>query len=177
MGSPDNPTADFLTGIANNYNENNINPYNDIAYKTIAFYLNDSWKVTRKLTVDLGLRFDHQTHWYDRAGIGVAVFEPGLAAADAADPSHLYPGLRWHGIDPSVPLAGEKDKALYYSPRFGLAYDVFGTGKTVIRGGWGAYRFNDQYNDFANGLGPGQNVRSLQPAGRFDGACSHNWAP
>ena len=54
MGSPDNPTADFLTGIANNYNENNINPYNDIAYKTIAFYLNDSWKVTRKLTVTLG---------------------------------------------------------------------------------------------------------------------------
>ncbi len=46
------------------------------AYNTIEFFGQDSWKVTRRLTVEYGLRVSHLGSWYDRQGIGFAVFNP-----------------------------------------------------------------------------------------------------
>ncbi len=146
-----NAAANFFMGIASNYNETNYLPLNDQAYKTFAFYAMDSWKVTRRVTVDYGFRFEHIGHWYDRAGFGNAVWVPGRMASDAAS-GKVYPGIYWHGIDPGIPLSGTPNRFLYTEPRFGLAFDVFGTGKTVVRGGWGRYRFNDQVNDYSSPL-------------------------
>jgi hypothetical protein len=42
-----------------------------------------------------------------------------------------------------------------------MSYDIFGTGKTVVRGGWGVYRWGDQYNDFSSAVGEAQGVRSF----------------
>jgi hypothetical protein len=98
----------------------------------------------------------------------MAVFLPGLVNSDFAS-GGLYPGLRWHAIDPGVPLSGSPNRFAHFSPRFGLAWDIFGTGKTVLRGGWGAYRWNDQYNDFAGSntaaLAAGQGIRTYQTPG------------
>ena len=63
-----NPTADFVMGMASNYNEQSSLPLNDQAYKTFAFYGMDSWKVTRRFTADFGMRLEHIGHWYDRDG-------------------------------------------------------------------------------------------------------------
>jgi hypothetical protein len=142
-----NPTANFFTGIATGYSEQNGSPVESLAFQTISFYLNDSWKATRRLTIEAGLRFEHMSHWYDRNGVGNAVWIPGLVASDyAAGLSN--PGIRYHSIDPGIPTSGSPNRLAFVSPRFGIAYDVFGTGKTVVRGGIGAYRFNDQTNDY-----------------------------
>ncbi len=52
-----------------------------------------------------------------------------------------YTGVVDHFIDDSVPLSGSKSRALYYGPRFGLAYSLFKD--TVIRGGFGTFNFHD----------------------------------
>jgi Carboxypeptidase regulatory-like domain len=152
-----NPTANFMMGVASNYNETNYLPLNDQAYKTYAAYFMDSWKATRRLTVDIGFRFEHMDHWYDRAGFGNAVWLPGRVASDVVA-GKTDPGVYWHAIDPGIPLQGAPVRFAFAEPRLGMAFDVFGTGKTTIRGGWGMYRFNDQVNDYGGPLGLAQQM-------------------
>jgi len=164
LGSANNRVANFVMGIANQYTEASTSPNNDIAAKTIAVYVDDTWKITRRVTVELGARWEHVGHWFDRAGNGMAVFIPGLVNSDFVS-GRYYPGLRWHAIDPGIPLSGSPNRFAHFSPRFGVAWDIFGTGKTVLRGGWGMYRWNDQYNDFTNMLSPGQGIVNYTSAG------------
>ncbi len=156
-GSPNNPDANFVIGNVSSYTESNSAPVSDMAYQNTAFYVDDSWKVTRKLNVELGARIEHVGHWYDRQGTGMAVFLPGRVFSDYYS-GKADPGYYWHGIDPAIPLSGQPNRLAFVSPRFGMSYDPFGTGKTVVRGGWGVYRFAGQYNDYAAALTTAQNV-------------------
>ena len=141
--------ADEVLGIANQYVESNFNRINDIAYNSYEWFVQDDWKVTKKLTINLGLRLSHFQPWNDRLGFGYPIFDPSQynqSCAVAPD----YCGFLWHKNDPSVPLGGFPTRALFYQPRVGVAYDLFGDGKTVLRGGWGRYYFHA--GQFTNGL-------------------------
>lgn len=157
VGSPDNPTADFIMGSATGYSEWSKAQLQDLAYQDTSFYVDDSWKVNNRLSVELGARFEHVGHWYDRNGNGVAVFMPNLVLSDW-NAGQNNPGIRYHGIDPGVADSGQPNRLAFISPRFGFSYDLMGTGKTVIRGGWGAYRYSDQYNDTQGALQTAQGI-------------------
>ncbi len=148
-GGSSNPYADLLTGMVDQYQEVNFNPQYDIAYNTIEGFVQDSWKVTKRVTLDYGLRFSHIGQWYDRNGTGYAIWNPALY--NTATPTSSYPGFDWHQKDRVVPVSGYRSRALYYGPRFGLAYDIFGSGKTVFRGGWGQFYYPNA--QFTAGLG------------------------
>jgi hypothetical protein len=156
-GSPNNPDANFVIGNVTGYNESNSAPVSDMAYQNTAVYVDDSWKVNRKLNIEAGARIEHVGHWYDRKGVGMAVFLPEKVFSDYYS-GKVDPGFYWHAIDPAVPLSGQPNRLAFVSPRFGVSYDPFGTGKTVIRGGWGVYRFAGQYNDYAAALTTAQDV-------------------
>ncbi len=157
IGAQHNTVANFVMGIASGYSENNASPIADTAYQSNALFVQDHWKTTSRLTLDFGLRFEHDTHWYDRGGTGMAVFYPNRVIPDY-NAGKYAPGYYWHSIDEGVPLGGQPDRPVYVNPRFGLAYDVQGNGNTVVRGGFGVYRFVTQTNDVAAALVTAQDV-------------------
>lgn len=145
--------ADELAGNLSSYTEQNFNRINDISYNTYEGFVQDSWKTTPRLTLELGVRFTHFTPWTDDEGFGYSVFipsqyDPANNGACAAAPT--FCGFNWHARDRSVPLAGFPTRALFWQPRFGVAYDLFGNGKTVLRGGWGRFYYHS--GQFTSGL-------------------------
>jgi len=152
-----NGYADMVTGNLGDYQETNFNRINDIAYNTYEFFAQDSWKVRRKLTVELGMRFTHFTPWVDQQNFGYSIFDLSQYNPNcAATPT--FCGFQWHAKNSSVPLGGFPTRGLFYQPRFGMAYDIFGNGSTVVRGGWG--RFNYHSGQFTNGLDASAGVAS-----------------
>jgi hypothetical protein len=159
MGSA-NTTVNFLTGNLTNYSESNSSPLSDVAYQTVALYANDQIKVNKQLSVEIGFRFEHIGWWYDRQGVGLAVFYPNRVLPDFYAGKYA-PGFYWHAIDAGVPLSGRSDRLGFLSPRLGLSYDVFGNGKTLVRGGWGAYRYQEAANGPQNALQTAQGVQNF----------------
>jgi Carboxypeptidase regulatory-like domain len=158
-----NEYADLLTGNLSAYAETNKNRINDIHYGTTEFFVQDSWKVSRKLTVEAGIRFTHFQPWEDALGFGYSIFNTANFAPSCAS-SPTYCGFEWHSKDSAVPVGGFPTRTLFYQPRFGAAYDVSGNGFTVVRGGWGRFYYHS--GQFTNGLDASAGVAnaSLSPS-------------
>lgn len=145
-----NAYADMLTGNLNSFTQTNFNRIDDISYNTYEGFVQDSWKVTRRLTVELGLRMTHFTPWSDDEGYGYSVFVPSDYAGSACTAAPTFCGFEWHARDASVPLGGFPMRTLFWQPRFGVAYDLTGAGNTVLRGGWGRFYYHS--GQFTSGL-------------------------
>jgi hypothetical protein len=159
--------ADLVTGNLNSYGESSFNRINDIAYKTWEGFAQDSWKVTKKLTLEYGVRVSHFTPWYDRLGYGYSIFDYSKYSSSCTPTQ--YCGFEWHKVDSSVPLGGFPTRALFWQPRLGFAYDLLGQGKTVLRGGWGRFYYHS--GQFTNGLDVSAGVQSITLApSNFNGA-------
>jgi hypothetical protein len=158
-----NWVADNFEGFTSTYGQQNILPDTNLYFWNNDFFANDSWKVVPRLTVNYGLRIEHLGLWNDAYGQGLAVFDPSLIASGAGNSP--YPGFQWHGIDSKLPVSGNHSEPAYVEPRVGFAWDVLGTGKTVLRGGWGEYRAHDSWNDASNAVEVTQRVTSVQYGG------------
>jgi carboxypeptidase family protein/TonB-dependent receptor-like protein len=132
-----NPIAGLLLGYGDNNSGITIRPRVADKSAETAFYVQDDWKVSRKLTVNLGLRYewsDPYTERYNRtqfsdftASSGVVV--PGLPLTSGPLPgTTIFPTPRWRSI------GTDRNN---FAPRLGFAYAL--TPNTVIRGGAGIY--------------------------------------
>ena len=162
-----NEYADLLTGNLSNYTETNFNRLNTINYNTIEFFLQDTWKARKRLTLNYGLRFTHFQPWVDALGYGYSIFNPAAYNPSCAS---SYCGFEYHAKDPSVPVAGFPTRTLFYQPRVGAAYDVQGNGFTVVRGGWGRFYYHS--GQFTNGLDASAGVKTanLTPSNWIGGS-------
>lgn len=173
-----NEYADLLTGNLNSYTETNFNRINDISYNTVEFFGQDSWKATKRMTLEFGLRFTHFSPWVDDENFGYSIFNPALyssANGGACASAPTFCGFEWHAKDSSVPLGGFPTRSLFYQPRLGVAYDLFGSGNTVLRGGWGRFYYHS--GQFTSGLDASAGVATanLSPTNWVGGAgCPSN---
>ena len=145
--STGNPFADLLVGAINSYGQSSANFQAQMLLHRTDFFLQDLWQVRPRLTVNYGIRVNHIGRWYDRNGRNV-VFVPSLY--NPSGPVGNSSGLTNHALTPSVSLSGSLAPGFKAAPSAGFAYDFFGTGKTVIRGGFGTNFYTD----------PGQNAYS-----------------
>jgi len=173
-----NDMADFLLGLSSSFSEDGYQGAGHWDNQSWAMYAVDNWKVNRKLTLNLGLRWDGIPHTYEESnqqsgflpsrwvaanaatlcngGSSICANSPGLGVSPIAALSGTPMYLNGIGIagQNGVPRGIVQDYWHNFGPRVGFAYDPAGNGKTVVRGGFGIMydriEGNEQYNAATN---------------------------
>ena len=158
---------DTLMGISTGYSQDLLAPIRHYVNQTPSVYAMDNWHVTSRLTLQLGLRYDALPHSWERqnylgnfsqsAYMTSAANAPIWDASGAIDPlsPHLYTfggiqsyinGTGLAGVD-GYPVGVVTNDYKTLQPRIGFSEDMFGNGKTVLRGGIGTFYERMQGND------------------------------
>jgi hypothetical protein len=146
-----NEAADVMLGRIAQYQQQNQDVVSDTKFHQVSIYAQDQWKAGKHLTLNYGLRFDHIGQWYGFPK-GMQVWDP--ASYDNSANAAANTGILYHAIDSKIPVSGFKSPLFYWAPRVGIAYDIFGTGKTVFRGGFAVYRYQATSETASAGNGP-----------------------
>jgi outer membrane receptor protein involved in Fe transport len=125
--------ADFVTGNVTTMEQDT--PYHTVTSTWYyAAFLQDTYRFTPRLTLNLGLRYDLQLSPTESTDL-TATFKPGVQSTKvpSAPLGMLFPG------DAGVPRGIVSNQLAHFSPRLGLSWDPFGDGKTAIRAGAGMF--------------------------------------
>lgn len=178
-----NAVADFLLGYPNNYSECSANVRGLWRYNQLEAFGEDDWKATRRLSLNLGVRYYYIPHAY-AANSGtingvtnrVTYWQPSLwdpAQAPTLDskgnvsctptyslypkksPCNMYDGLLYAGTSNPAGIGKSMSKVYHYNfgPRLGISWLLPGIPNTDFRAGYGMSYYRVQGNDTYNVLG------------------------
>jgi len=168
-GNSGDPFMSMVIGLAGSYSQPQSMATRHYVNNTVSVYANDNWKVSPRLSLQLGLRFDALPHAWERND-DLTNFEPSQYIASPVDWSTQFPGAieaTSAGVQTPIGFGG----ASYYlngmvvpgtngiphgvvnndyntlQPRVGFSYDMTGAGRTILRGGFGTFFERLQGND------------------------------
>jgi hypothetical protein len=123
-------TSEVLAGFADSYSIGAQSGFFGTRNYELGVFAQDDWKVNQRLVLNLGVRYDlitFPTEEHNRQ----AALNPTTGHIDLA------------GVN-GVPRSIINNNTLNFAPRIGFSYDVYGRGKTVLRGGYGIFYFLDR---------------------------------
>ncbi|MDP9162045.1 MAG: TonB-dependent receptor, partial [Acidobacteriota bacterium] len=137
--------SDFLLGTASNFTQGG-GEYKNLAGVLWSLYIQDNIRVTSKLKVEAGVRWDPYFPYTEQRG-RVVCYLPGAQTTSTRFPN--APSGMLFGGDPGCPKGGSQTNALNIAPRLGFSYQI--GANTVLRGGAGLY-YTPPGNHESNGM-------------------------
>ncbi|WP_370238646.1 carboxypeptidase regulatory-like domain-containing protein [Brevundimonas sp.] len=140
-------------------------PNVDLDNTVIGLYVQDDWRITDQLEINLGLRWDYESNAgnkdYVTPASVIAGLDQWIASTDGGKPAGYAPS--WFNRDDYISTGDNRDPFMgAFQPRIGFSYDVFGDRATVIFGGAGRYydriNFNFSYDEIVKPNDIRQNV-------------------
>jgi hypothetical protein len=184
---------DMLMGLSGSYSQDQSAPIRHYANQTTSAYVMDNWHVTPRLSLQLGLRYDALPHAWERNNyIGnfvpanyltsaAPIWEASGAISGASADLYSFNGVKSYingtGLagQNHFPRGAVKNDYGTAQPRVGFSEDLFGNGKTVLRGGLGTFYERLQGNDIYGAATSPPFDPSLSLGNPYFSAPGHNW--
>jgi hypothetical protein len=180
-----NTFANMLLGNYTSASQSNGKFFGAFRFYGLEFFGQDSWKVNSRLTLEFGARYAYLGPTFTLGDLlqnyfFVDKYDPSRAVRieTASGPTNgsIIPGVGdpFNGMieeGDGIPRGGVQHRKNQISPRFGFAWDVFGNGRTAVRGGFGNFfERQRQNNTYFDGLGnPPLTYTPQLSAGNLDG--------
>jgi hypothetical protein len=169
-----NGLANLMLGNFNNFTQASAAVYPYFRFLEGDFYVQDNWKVSKRLTIDLGVRVPYMVPTYTVVRGGTlggegtwTLYSVDTSKYDVTQRPQINPTtgfLIGNPIQVLSPLGlvcdpcagtprGFSPAKAFVEPRVGAAYDVFGDGSTAVRGGFGVFNERLRQNNFSFGAG------------------------